>query len=138
MKNSIPQSTTFFIFLSLFVLAKGNSHEVVHEDSRCLCKCPDVSTVKSGAEFFKSWDASDVDEDEDREEDGISMSSTSQVGNQVESLKHDFLQSKKVSQNSTVQFLRMHTKTLSFCLSIILLIGGGGGGSNSIMRLNPC
>ena len=111
MKNSIPQSTTFFIFLSLFVLAKGNSHEVVHEDSRCLCKCPDVSTVKSGEEFFKSWDASDVDEDEVREEDAISMSSTSQVGNQVESLNHDFLQSKKVSQNSTVQFLRMHTKS---------------------------
>ena len=67
--------------------------------------------MKSGAEFFKSWDASDVDEDEDREEDGISMSSTSQVGNQVESLKHDFLQSKKVSQNSAVQFLRMHSQS---------------------------
>ena len=118
MKNSIAQSTTFFIFLSLFVLAKGNNHEVVHEDSRCLCKCPDVSTVKSGAEFFKSWDASDVDEDEVREEDAISMSSTSQVGNQVESLKHHLLPKgsissspKKVSQNSTVQFLRMHTKS---------------------------
>ena len=109
MKNSIAKSATFFIFLSLFFLAKGNSNEV--EDSRCLCKCPDVSTVKSGAEFFKSWDASDVDEDEVREEDAISMSSTSQVGNQVESLNHDFLQSKKVSQNSTVQFLRMHTES---------------------------
>ena len=84
MKNSIVQSATFFIFLTLFVLAKGNSNQVVHEDSRCLCKCPDVSTVKSGAEFFKSWDASD--DDEAREEESISMSP---VGNQVASLKRD-------------------------------------------------
>ena len=100
MKNSIVQSATFFIFLMLFVLAKGNSNQVVHEDSRCLCKCPDVSTVKSGAEFFKSWDASD--DDEVREEEGISMSSSGPVGNQVASLKRDSKRFPKIN------FFRYH------------------------------
>ena len=32
----------------IFVVGSAFGSEVVHEDSRCLCKCPDVSTVKNG------------------------------------------------------------------------------------------
>jgi len=39
----------------IFVVGSAFGSEVVHEDSRCLCKCPDVSTVKNGGAFADTF-----------------------------------------------------------------------------------
>ena len=44
----------------IFVVGSAFGSEVVHEDSRCLCKCPDVSTVKNGGTLSGSVDTFQV------------------------------------------------------------------------------